>query len=274
MEDKSWMFNYEDIFFCYHTEEGKVFDKTIDFHSLIYIHTGELLVNNGKRNVSVKGGECVFLHRNHRVSITKQPNARGENFRGIFLIFRKDFLRNYYKQHPMTDLQKKRISLLPDVVMLNDNPSVKSLFVSMIPYFNANVRPTEEMMHLKMQEGLLALLQTDERFYPCLFDFSQPWKIDLEDFMNHNYMYDLSLEELARFTGRSLAAFKRDFKQVSNMSPQKWMMQKRLEAAYQLICSQNQKVSDVYLKLGFKSLSHFSTAFKQHFGFAPTQSTL
>lgn len=272
MEDKSWMFNYEDIFFCYHTEEGKVFDKTIDFHSLIYIHTGELLVSNGKRNVSVKGGECVFLHRNHLVSITKQPNAQGENFRGIFLILRKDFLRNYYKQHPMADLQKKRILPLPDIVMLNNNPSVKSLFVSMIPYFDANVRPSEEMTNLKMQEGLLALLQTDERFYPTLFDFSEPWKIDLEDFMNNNYMYDLSLNELARFTGRSLAAFKRDFRQISDLPPQKWIMQKRLEAAYDLIHVQKQKVSDVYLRLGFKSLSHFSTAFKQHFGFAPTQS--
>lgn len=84
-------------------------------------------------------------------------------------------------------------------------------------------------------------------------------------------MCDLSLEEFARFTGRSLAAFKRDFKQMSDLSPQKWIMQKRLEKAYELICVRKQKVSDIYLKLGFKSLSHFSTAFKKRFGFAPTR---
>lgn len=88
----------------------------------------------------------------------------------------------------------------------------------MIPYFDTKTKPTPEMMHLKMQEGLLALLQTDERFYPCLFDFTAPWKIDIEDFMNKNYMYNLSLAELARFTGRSLAAFKRDFQQFSPLS--------------------------------------------------------
>lgn len=60
-DNKSWMFNYDDIFFCYHTEEGIVFDKTIDFHSLIYIHTGELLVNDGKQVWPVRGGQCVFL---------------------------------------------------------------------------------------------------------------------------------------------------------------------------------------------------------------------
>ncbi len=26
--DESWMLNYDNVFFCYHTEEGKVFDKT------------------------------------------------------------------------------------------------------------------------------------------------------------------------------------------------------------------------------------------------------
>ena len=46
----------------------------------------------------------------------------------------------------------------------------------------------------------------------ALFDFSTPWKMDILDFMNENYMYEFTLEELAHYTGRSLATFKRDFK--------------------------------------------------------------
>ncbi len=30
--------------------------------------------------------------------------------------------------------------------------------------------------------------------------------------MNENYMYEFSMEEIAHYTGRSLATFKRDFK--------------------------------------------------------------
>ena len=40
--DESWMLNYDDVFFCYHTEKGKVFDKTIDHHMLVFVHSGEL----------------------------------------------------------------------------------------------------------------------------------------------------------------------------------------------------------------------------------------
>lgn len=269
--DESWMVNYDDVFFCYHTEEGKVFDKTIDHHMLVFVHSGELTIETKSETLHIRKGGCVFLHRNHTVGIIKQPSPDGEPFRGIFLVFRKSFLKPYYDCHPATALEKSRIEPLPDVVMFSSEASMKSLFMSMIPYFDTNTKPTPEMMHLKMQEGLLALLQTDERFYPCLFDFTAPWKIDIEDFMNKNYMYDLSLAELARFTGRSLATFKRDFQQFSSLSPGRWLTQKRLEVAYGLLASTRLSATEVAYKVGFKNTSHFSTAFRRRYGMPPTQ---
>lgn len=269
--DESWMLNYDDVFFCYHTEKGKVFDKTIDHHMLVYVHSGELTIGTKSDTLHIRQGGCVFLHRNHTVSIIKQPSPDGEPFRGIFLVFRKSFLKPYYDSHPAIALEKSCIQPLPDVVMLSSEASIKSLFMSMIPYFDTNTKPTPEIMHLKMQEGLLALLQTDERLYPCLFDFTAPWKIDIEDFMNKNYMYDLSLTELARFTDRSLAAFKRDFKQFSSLSPGRWLTQKRLEVAYDLLASTRLSATEVAYKVGFKNTSHFSTAFRRRYGMSPTQ---
>lgn len=35
-------------------------------------------------------------------------------------------------------------------------------------------------------------------------------EIDILDYLNENYMYDLSMGEIASYTGRSLATFKRD----------------------------------------------------------------
>jgi AraC-like DNA-binding protein len=84
-------------------------------------------------------------------------------------------------------------------------------------------------------------------------------------------MYDLSMEEIATYTGRSLAVFKRDFKKISSLQPQKWLIQKRLEAAHNKIRNEGKKVSDVCFEVGFKNLSHFSGVFKQQFGYAPTK---
>jgi AraC-like DNA-binding protein len=84
-------------------------------------------------------------------------------------------------------------------------------------------------------------------------------------------MYDLSPEDMANFTGRSLTTFKRDFKKISPLSPQKWLIQKRLEVAQQKLRNGNRKVSDVCFEVGFKNLSHFSNAYRKAFGTAPSK---
>ncbi len=62
-----------------------------------------------------------------------------------------------------------------------------------------------------MIEGVYVLLNTDINQYASLFDFVEPWKIDILEYLNENYMFDLSMNEIASYTGRSLAIFKRDF---------------------------------------------------------------
>lgn len=119
-------------------------------------------------------------------------------------------------------------------------------------------------------EAIYAMLEQSDNFYPILFDFADPWKIDILEFLNKNYMDDLSIEEIAAYTGRSLSTFKRDFKNISNLSPQKWLTKKRLEVAYQKL-KEGKKVQEVYVEVGFKNPSHFSTAFRREYGIPPTE---
>ena len=76
-----------------------------------------------------------------------------------------------------------------------------------------------------MTEGVYVLLNANKNLYASLFDFADPWKIDILEFLEKNYMNDLSLEEIANYTGRSLATFKRDFSLLyhtfSSNSPRK-----------------------------------------------------
>lgn len=131
-------------------------------------------------------------------------------------------------------------------------------------------QPDEEILKMKMAEGMFAILKTDENLYASLFDFVEPWKIDIVDFMEKNYMNDLTMKELAYYTGRSLATFKRDFKKVSSLTPQKWLIRRRLEAARELIQRGGRKVSEICFDVGFKNLSHFSKLYKETYGMAPT----
>src|SRR3954467_8325045 len=119
---------------------------------------------------------------------------------------------------------------------------------------------------LKIREAILLLLHTMPRLENFLFDFSEPYKIDLEKFMISNFHFNIPIEKFARLTGRSLAGFKRDFQKTFGMPPRQWLQDKRLMEARHLIEKKNKKPSAIYLDLGFESLSHFSSSFKQKFG--------
>ncbi|MDR1557202.1 MAG: AraC family transcriptional regulator, partial [Tannerellaceae bacterium] len=239
-------------------------------HGIVYILSGKLEINEGGKITYLYKGECAFVRKDNRVSMNKMPK-KNEQYKSIWLTFTRPFLREFYqtlnkKQLP-EDAKRQKISVYK---LPADRPDIQSLFESMTPYFDSPIPPTDELLKLKMTEGVLILLNTDKNVYASLFDFVEPWKIDILDFLNRNYMYNLSVKEIASYTGRSLASFKRDFKKISPLSPEKWVIEKRLKVAHDKISKENKKASDVYLELGFKSLSHFSTAFKRQYGFPPT----
>jgi AraC family transcriptional regulator, exoenzyme S synthesis regulatory protein ExsA len=187
------------------------------------------------------------------------------------MVLTRNFLREFFQTISKNELPTETKRFKHSLIKLPKTPEIESLFQSMTPYFNSSVKPSEQIMKLKMQEGVYSLLNIDKNFYSCLFDFTEPWKIDIMGFLDKNYMYDFSVEDIATYTGRSLASFKRDFKKISPLPPQKWLIEKRLKIAHDKINSDKVKVSDVYLEVGFKNLSHFSTAYKKQYGFAPTR---
>ena len=117
---------------------------------------------------------------------------------------------------------------------------------------------------------MYVLLNTSKDLYASVFDFTDPWKIDILDFLESNYMNDISMEEIANYTGRSLSTFKRDFKKCSTLSPREWLIHRRLEAAHELIRKGGRKVSEICFEVGFKNLSHFSKIYKEKYGISPT----
>lgn len=262
--------NYSDVFYSFFTNNDSIcHDKAVS-HYLVYIYSGEmLLVENGKE-ISVRGGECIFIRRDHRVSFTKRP-LDNESFKSISLKFNRNYLRKYFQSIDPKDIPKDTAPLKSSVFKLPKTPNLESLFLSMVPYFETDEEPQEDLINLKIQEGILSLLRINKNFFPTLFDFTEPWKIDILDFLNENYMYDLSMEEIASYTGRSLATFKRDFKKISELSPQKWLIQKRLEKAHDLIVHEGKRVTEACYDVGFKNRSHFTTVYKKQYGYLPSE---
>ena len=264
------IFNYEDVFYSFFYDDVSGCVHRSREYAMNYVYSGEMVLDNGKEQIHVGKGECVFIPRDHHITMYKRT-FNGERYCGIFLNFTRNFLREMHSKLGRYKLPGNTPKLKPEVMKLPKTAEITSLFASLTPFFDPEVKPQDDFMHLKLQEGLLALLHIDKRFAPMLFDFNEPWKIDILDFMNKNYMYEFTLEDLAHYTGRSLATFKRDFKKISDLTPEKWLIHKRLEVAYALMQEGGNKVADVYAQVGFRNQSHFSAAFKRQYGVAPTE---
>lgn len=241
-------------------------------HTLIYIHSGELEITAGARKTILHPGDCAFMRRDNRIWLQKRVKD-GIPYRSVVMKFSREYLKEFFqtlnRREIPKDARREKASL---VKFPSNRLDVRSLFESLLPYFDAATAPDDEILKMKMTEGMLAILKTDENLYASLFDFVEPWKIDIADFMERNYMNDLSIDEMAYYTGRSLATFKRDFKKISELTPQKWLIHRRLEAARELIRKGGRKVSEICFDVGFKNLSHFSKLYKEMYGMAPTLS--
>jgi AraC-like DNA-binding protein len=141
---------------------------------------------------------------------------------------------------------------------------------SLVPYLENGNQIGEQLVKVKIKEAVLIFMDANPDLKHLLFDFSEPGKIDLEAYMNEHYQFSGDLMQFAYLTGRSLSTFKRDFEKIFHTTPNRWLLEKRLEEAYFLLKKKKMKAMDVFIDVGFKDYSHFSFAFKKMFGIAPS----
>lgn len=212
----------------------------------------------------------LLIGKNQLGRLTKTP-LPGGNYETIVISLQEDLLRKIVLEEK---LEADREYIGPPNLLIPSNEFLQGYFHSIVPYARTSgAAMTDEMGILKVKEGIKLLLLALPGLRNFLFNFSQPYKIDLEKFMLCNFHFNVPVEKFAQLTGRSLAGFKRDFQKTFGLPPRHWLQDKRLNAARHLIETGHQKPSAIYLDLGFESLSHFSHSFKKKFGMAPTALT-
>ncbi len=206
------------------------------------------------------GTLCLF-RRIQLMKTIKKP-YEGKNFTTINIFLGQETLKRYSLEH---DIKADGNYNGEPNVMIDHDEFIKGYFSSLMPYFAHPEKLTPTLEYVKTIEAIELLLRKPA-LKDFLFDFTEPHKIDLKEFMSRHFSYNIPLAQFARLTGRSLSTFKRDFAKIFSTTPEKWLQKQRLEQAYFLITQKNKRPSEVYLEVGFENLSHFSTAFKKEFG--------
>jgi AraC-like DNA-binding protein len=88
-------------------------------------------------------------------------------------------------------------------------------------------------------------------------------------FIDENYYESIGLEEISQQAFLSRFHFHRLFTRIYRSTPHRYLTQKRIEKAKQLL-AENRAINDVCSEVGFESIGSFSALFKKEIGFAPT----
>lgn len=252
-------------------ERNEVF---FEEHAVIVVLEGEKKFSSPTQELHVHKGQILFFQRGC-YSMNESIDA---NYRSLVFFVNEKLLKEFVGQH-LSLFQRTQPTANPwpdPAILALDSSGTFTVFIqSLLPYFGSPSTYLNELLRLKFQELLLHLLELDASRTPpgqlraMLWRIYQGQKTDLDYLMNTYLLKPLSMAELARLSGRSLSAFKRDFEGHFRTSPGQWMRQKRLEHAHFLLRNTSQNVSEVSMEIGYESVSHFIKAYKQQYGSTP-----
>ena len=258
------------IFYSYLSRQRRQKACFWNHHTLVLQVSGEFTLETSEQSISMGAGEMLLIGKNQLGTLTKTPGENG-SYETIVISLQEDLMRKIALEEKITSVGKYigRPNLL-----IPSNEFLQGYFQSIVPYARSSgASMTDEMGILKVKEGIKLLLLALPSLRNFLFDYAEPYKIDLEKFMLNNFQFNVPIEKFAQLTGRSLAGFKRDFQKAFDLPPRQWLLSKRLDAAKFLIENKHQRPSAIYLELGFESLSHFSHSFKKKYGLIPSHLT-
>jgi len=258
----SWLF-----YSCF-TEKSRMSESFVYEHSFTHILQGSMAFYVGGTMREFHAGDTLLVKRHQLAKATKIPPPDGGVYKSVSIRLHQDLLRDYSVENGISADGPYRGE---SIVLLQQDAFCKSFFQSLAPYTSIHQQEIDRSLReLTVKEAIILLMRLNKGLKDLLFDFGEPGKIDLAEFMNRNFAFNVEMKQFAYLTGRSLATFKRDFEKIFHASPGRWLQQRRLEQAYYLIKEKGRRPSDVYLEVGFEDLSHFSFAFKKEFGKAPS----
>src|SRR5690606_30301422 len=232
-----------------------------------YPISGRLLVKTTRGEYVQGVGDCVFAKKG---SVVSAQHLEDTDFCELRIFVPDDFIRSVFQKY-----QLPVIATTPDttdtLIPLPESDVLDTYFHSVLSYFKHPVPPPESLLKIKFEELLVSIISTN--LYDPLNNYLRGLcltsKCSIKEVMEANFFCNLTLDEFARLCCRSLSAFKREFKEVFNTTPGRWLLEKRLEYGHYLLQTTDMSIDEICTISGFENRSHFNRTFKERFALSP-----
>ena len=240
----------------------------VSTHAITLVLNGKLRIENDRGFLTEVGKDQLIFIPKGLYTISDILIESGP-FEAIVFFFDEQVIREFVDALHLSQSSEKCISHL-----IMDHTERLKLFTSSLLDLYGGARPPRELTRMKLFEFLHLLVTSQESdcFVTALGTLNNKEKRSLRSFMESNAHKPLSIEDYAYLTGRSLSSFRRDFKsKFGGMSPKKWLIEKRLDRAVELLTTGDRTITTIAFESGYENIPHFIKTFRNKFGITPKQ---
>jgi len=229
---------------------------------------GEKTMRFAEKTVHINDNEFHFLSSgNCLASMDLSPK---KVFSSVMIFFTNEVLTDFLiKYGKRIGEAKKKVKVASEPYLsVKKDEFVRNYINSLILLGNG---ASADMKRLKFEELMLHMLSVHPRELLSFQIKEHPQSEDLQvrQAVENNISGNITVEELAFLCNMSLSTFKRKFQKLYNTSPNKYLLQRRMEIAKDLLLYGREKPSEVYHKVGYENHSSFSESFKNTYGLTP-----
>jgi AraC-like DNA-binding protein len=251
----------------YSTNKPSVKNKIILNQNLICILLhGSKEVFGSHRSIKINSSEMLLMSSGN--AIMWESLAENNKLESLLIFFSNQVLKEFCIKHKL-DFSREGEKSEPVLKLKKDD--FLSTFERSLTLLQD--KSYLSLQRIKLEELLvyLALKNTSADFYSFIRSaLGSPKEQKFRNIISANGTKGLSIEELAFLCNMSVSTFKRHFSKAFNCSPKKFLTDKKMERARELLLL-DRRPSDIYLDLRYQSLASFSTEFKKYFGISPKQ---
>lgn len=241
----------------------------ISNHVISILLSGQQQINTYEDNrITTKAGEILFIPRG-LYHITDLLPKQG-HFHSLLFYFGDDLVQEFLSTVRVEEIKRTNV---PEYLKLGVVPTVNLFAETLIQIYQSKTIRDKNFLNLKILEllHLLNNLVPEKEFTEFLFQLTLPKKRNIKTFIQNNFDKPLNIEDYAYLTGRSVSTFRRDFKAQFDITPKKWLKEKRIEKAVDLLNKQDISVTQLAYEVGYENISYFIKAFKTQMGLSPKQ---
>ena len=194
-----------------------------------------------------------------------------EQYISLIIFLPDEFIKRVMQKYQLASPERGDFDYANKLIHLDLDDVLSSYFQSVLSYFSHSKDPPRQLLVNKFEEFIINIMASSKN-RPLIDYFNEicrSSKVSLRAIMEANFQFNMTFEDFARLSGRSLSTFRRDFIRYFGTTPGKWLRDRRLEYGRHLLETTNMNITEITYEVGFENPAHFVRIFKEKYDVPP-----